>query len=280
MLKAIDTRFLALALGAAAVCTPAFAQWVTLSDTGTTILSTLNPKTNVSPQPATCTNTGMAPTETVQTQSPTLGTGKFTGLPGSTAMPGFVSTPFRSATAALTIGSPVVTVGTLYDRVYCTGTTACDGTNTYVFATRAILNTNPWDPTHSSFEINDYFRVVPTTATGIQAGYYMGQAGDTTIDNGQAFKYLEYAGRTQKGLGQTITRDQGYVAFREDTNANDPDHCEPYSFNSARSAWTYAKLTCPGGVSTSPQAFKVKVREGGEELQTIATITVSGFVCN
>ena len=273
-------RLAALAALAAAAA-PAAAQWVTLTDSGTPILATFNPKTVVSPTPTVCTQTGLPPTQTpVYTQSSSLATGKFGGLPGSAAMPGYVATPVRSATATLTTGSPAVTVGTLYDRVYCTGSgSTCDGTNTYVFATRAILNTAVAGP-GGAFEINDFFRAVPTTATGMQAGYYMGVSGGAAPDNSQSFKYLEYAGRTNSGLGQTITRSQGFVNFRADTNASDPDRCEPYSYNSANSPWLYAKLTCPGGVSTSPGAFKVRVRQGGEEGQPVVSISVSGFVCN
>lgn len=275
-----QSRLVAFATLAAAAA-PAAAQWVTLTDSGTPILATFNPKTVVSPTPTVCTQTGLPPTQTpVYTQSTSLATGKFGGLPGSAAMTGYVATPVRSATATLTTGSPAVTVGTLYDRVYCTGSgSTCDGTNTYVFATRAILNTNIAGP-GGAFEINDFFRAVPTTATAVKAGYYMGVSGGTAPDNSQSFKYLEYAGRTNSGLGQTVTRSQGYVNFRADTNASDPDRCEPYSYNSANSPWLYARLTCSGGVSTSPTAFKVRVRQGGEEAQPVVSISVSGFVCN
>ena len=176
MTPSFQRSAVAAALLAAASVIPAHAQWVTLTDSGTPILATINPKTVVSPPPAVCTNTGAAPTELpVETQSATLATGKFGGLPGSAAMPGYVATPYRSATATLATGSPAVTVGTLYDRVYCAGSgSTCNGSNVYVFATRAILNSNPWSPTGGSFEVNDFFRVVPTSATAIQAAYYMG----------------------------------------------------------------------------------------------------------
>lgn len=278
-------RLSALAAAAAAACSPLHAQWVTLTDSGTPILATINPKTTVTPTPSLCTNTGAAPTGgqlPVNTQSSSLATGKFGGLPGSASMTGYILHRTNGAGTALRTGSPAVTVGTLYDRVYCTSSngSSCDGTNTYVFATRAILNTNAWDPSGGAFEINDFFRAVPTAATGVQVGYYMGTSGGSAPDNSQAFKYLEYAGRTNTGLGQTITRSQGFVAFRADTNASDPDRCEPYSSNSSNSPWMYARLTCSSGVTTSPAAFKIRVRQGGEEGQPIVSISTSGFACN
>jgi hypothetical protein len=275
----------AIAAAAAAFCAPLHAQWVTLTDSGSPILATINPKTTVTPTPSLCTNTGAAPSGgqlPVNTQSSSLSTGKFGGLPGSAAMTGYILYRTNTTGTALQTGSPAVTVGTLYDRVYCTSSngTSCDGTNTYVFATRAILNTNAWDPSGGAFEINDFFRAVPTAATGVQVGYYMGTSGGSVPDDSQAFKYLEYAGRTNTGLGQTITRSQGFVAFRADTNASDPDRCEPYSFNSSNSPWMYAKLTCSSGVTTSQAAFKIRVRQGGEEGQPIVSISTSGFACN
>lgn len=268
-----------LAFTLLAASAAAQAQWVTLTDSGTPVLSNINPKTLVLPQPATCAQNGLPPSDPpVRRQSATLATGKFTGLPGSAAMPGYVATPLRQSTVTLSTGG--VTVGTLYDRVYCTGSgSTCDGTNTYVFATRAILNTN-LTGNGDTFEINDFFRAVPATATGVQAGYYMGRSGGAAPNDSQAFKYLELSGRTNNGLGQTITRNQGFVNFRVDTNASDPDRCEPYSFNSANSPWLYARLRCPNGVSTAPGSLKLRVRQGGEEGQLPVSISVSGFVCN
>lgn len=268
---------------AAVLATPAQAQWVTPTTSGTPILSTINPKTVVSPTPATCTNTGTAPVGDqlpVEQQSATLATAKFTGLPGSAAMPGYVATPVASTSYTLQTGSPAKTVGTLYDRVYCTGSgSTCDGTNTYVFATRVILNTTVANPNGTTFEVNDLFRTVPTAAS-VSVGYYMGTSG-TTVDTGLATKYLEYAGRTNNGLNQTIARDNTKIAFRADVNANDPERCEPYSKNSPISPWVYARVVCPNGVETAPAniTFKTRVRQGGEETQPVVSISTSGYVC-
>lgn len=278
----LQTRLLCatgFALGVLAA--PAHAQWVTLTNTGTPILSPINPKTIVTPPPATCTQTGAAPTELpVETQSATLATAKFGGLPGSAAMTGWRTTPFREATAAINIGSPAKNVGTLYTRVYCAGTASACSTavpNTYVFATRVILNTTVWSPSGFSFEVNDIFLAVPTTAT-VAVGYYMGAAGGTAPNTSQAFKYLESAGRTNNGLSETILRNNAYVAFRADTNANDPDRCEPFSRNSSNSPWVYARMTC-SSVSTSTSAFRVRVRQGNEEGQGVFSVSLPGFVC-
>lgn len=280
-------RYAALA-AFAALSVPAQAQWISLPTTGT-ILQTVNPKTVVSPQPTSCTNNpgGAGPSGDqvpVETQSSSLATGKFTGLPGTAGMPGYASTPIASASYLLQTGSPAGTRGTLYDRVYCkgSGTSTCDGSNVYVFATRVILNATAANPGGTSLEINDIFRTVPTAST-IEAGYYMGTSG-TSVDTGLAFKYLEAVGRTNKGLNETITRDNTKVAFRADINANDPERCEPISVNSPISPWVYHRMTCANGVETgsptpSAIAFKTRVRQGGEESQPILSITTSGFVC-
>jgi hypothetical protein len=283
-LQSHRTILAAATVTAIAFCAPAHAQWVTLATTGTPILKTVNPKTVVTPTPATCTNTGVAPTGDqlpVEQQSASLATGKFGGLPGSAAMPGYASTPVAATSYTLQTGSPAKTVGTLYDRVYCagSGTTTCNATKVYVFATRAILNTTVANPPNLTFEINDIFRTVPSTAS-VDAGYYMGTSG-TGVDNGLAFKYLEYTGRTNNGLNQTIARDNTKVAFRADINASDPERCEPYSRNSALGPWVYHKVTCPNGIETAPAniTFKTRVREGGEESQPIISISTSGYVC-
>lgn len=276
-----------LAAGALlATALPAQAQWISLPTTGTPVLQTVNPKTVVSPQPTSCSNNpgGAGPSGEqipVETQSASLATGKFTGLPGSAAMPGYASTPVASASYNLQTGSPAVTRGTLYDRVYCAGSGAstCNGSNVYVFATRVVLNATGANPGGSSLEVNDIFRTVPSAST-IEAGYYMGTSG-TSVDTGLAFKYLEAVGRTNRGLNESITRDNTKVAFRADINANDPERCEPISVNSPRSPWVYHRMTCPNGIATAPAniTFKTRVRQGGEEGQPILSITTSGYVC-
>lgn len=281
-----NVKSLAAAAALVALAAPAQAQWVALPTTGTPILQTVNPKTVASPQPTSCSNNpgGAGPSGEqvpVETQSATLATGRFTGLPGTAGMPGYATTPVASTSYNLQTGSPAASRGTLYDRVYCagSGTSTCNGTNVYVFATRVILNTSIANPPNLTFEVNDIFRTVPSTAS-VEAGYYMGTSG-TSVNTGLAFKYLEFVGRTNNGLNQTIARDNTKVAFRADINASDPERCEPTSTNSPISPWVYHRVTCPRGISTAPAniTFRTRVRQGGEEGQPVQSITTSGYVC-
>ncbi|WP_085316508.1 hypothetical protein [Derxia lacustris] len=266
-MKLVRTTLAALA--ALGLHAAAHADWVTTSSSGSPVLSTCNPKTG---SPAT--------------QSATLATCKLTGLPGSTAIPGYILKASRSA--PIIVNS--VTVGTLYDRVYCKGTgTACDATNTYILATRANLNTNVWSPlTTESFEINDFFRVIRSAAAA-DIGYFMGSVdGGTAADTALAKKYLEYSGRTLQGLGEYAgspsgldpARSNGWIDFRVDTNANDPDAVAPYSYSSPWSPWLYVRQNCPTGYNTTAQAQTVRLRQGGEEDQPPQAILTSGYRCN
>jgi len=266
-MKIVRTSLVALA--ALGLHATAHADWVTVSSSGSPVLSTCNPKTG---SPAT--------------QSPTLATCKVAGLPGSAAVPGYILKASRSA--PIIVNS--VTVGTLYDRVYCKGTgTVCDATNTYILATRANLNTSVWQPGSSdSFEINDFFRAVRSAASA-DIAYFMGTVdGGTAADTALSKKYLEYSGRTLKGLGEYAgsptdlnpTRNNGWIDFRVDTNANDPDAVAPYSYSSPWSPWLLVRQNCPTGATTSAQAQTVRLWQGGEEGQAPQAILTSAYRCN
>lgn len=261
----------------AASALPAHAQWISLPTTGT-VLQTVNPKVVASPQPTSCTNNpgGAGPSGEqvpVEVQSATLATGKFATLPPA----GYILR--HSASYVLNTGSPAKNVGTLYDRAYCQGTgTTCTG-NSWVLASRVILNTTIANPPNLTFEVNDLFRTVPA-GQAVAAGYYMGTSG-TSVNTGLATKYLEFVGRTNNGLAQTIVRDNTKVAFRADVNASDPERCEPLSKNSPISPWMYVRVTCSSITTTGAGiTFKTRVRQGGEEDQPVVSITTSGFVCN
>lgn len=211
--------------------------------------------------------------------SATLTTCKVTGLPGSAAIPGYILK--SSTSSSILVGGSSTNVGTLYDRVYCKGTgTTCDSSNTYILATRANLNTNVWSgTTTASFEINDFFRTV-RSAVSVDVAYFM-PGGGSGADNAQAFKYLEYTGRTVKGLNEpspnsnTKTTNNNWIAFRADTNANDPD-----GGTSAWSPWLLVRQVCPTGYNTTPQALKGRLWQGGEEGQPPQEILKSVYVCN
>lgn len=221
-----------------------------------------------------------------ETQDPAVTTCKVTGLPGSSALPGYILKSSR--TQAIVING--VNVGTLYDRVWCLGTgTTCNSTQTYMLGMRARMNANVWSPTGFSFEINDFFRTVRSGTTA-DIGYFMGTVlGGTSPDTAQARKYLEFSGRTLQGLfepasqaqnARSKTTNNAWMNFRVDTNINDPDSNPPFSYSSEWSPWMLVRQNCPSGYNATAQALKTRLWQGGEEGQPPQAILTSAYVCN
>jgi hypothetical protein len=264
-------RLASLAAVAALSSGAAQADWVTVTDSGSPVLSTCNPKTG---------------TGSEKTQSPTLTTCKVDGLPGSAAVPGY--TQIQSTSSAIFVNA--VQVGTLYDRVWCQGANqVCDSSKTYILGTRVQLNTETgWGTTGESFEVNDFTRAIKASVAA-DIAYFMG-----TVDNGtaastaKAYKYLEYSGRTKKGLGEfpgskggalDPTRSNGWIDFRADTNADDPDANPPFSFSSPWSPWMLVRQVCSKGIKPAPQAAKLRMHQGGEEGQPDVEVFADVYTC-
>ena len=259
----LGTWKLMLISGAATLCCVPVAQagWVTVSNSGTPVLTTCNPKPFTVPAPSACLLTG-------NTLLAAMGAGIILK---------------NSMTPPITINS--VNVGTLYDRAYCYGAAGVCATsganaNTYIFATRVHLNSNAWNGHNSeSFEVNDIIRKI-TSGVSADSAYWMGPTtgGSTTSTNpdlGLANqKWLEYTGKTQYGLNDTLvgTRDNNYIDHRQDANANDPD-----GVSSEWSGWLLVKQVCPSGITYS--TFTIKLWEGGEEAQDHYTQWMSGYRC-
>ena len=265
---------LSVAAVVAAIPAAASAAMVTVPVPGgaNTTLTTCNPKINLD-----------TPSET---QDPSVTTCKVNGLPGSASLPGYILKSSRTANIVVN----GVTVGTLYDRVWCLGTgTTCNGTNTYMLGLRARMNANAWNPSGLSFEINDFFRTIRSGAS-VDSGYFMGTVvGGTNADTAAARKYLEFTGRTLKGLFEPSTSAQNnpvkvtnnaWIDFRADANINDPDSNPPFSYSSEWSPWLLVRQNCPTGYNTTPQALKSRLWQGGEEGQTPQPILTSAYVCN
>lgn len=250
------------------------------------------------------------PTET-QNRANTVGT--ITGTNITTALTtalGLAPVLKSSRTAPIIVNG--VTVGTLYDRVWCVGTAAAcasaTASNTYVLGTRVQLNTTAWNPTGNSFEINDFFRTIRSTV-GADAAYYRGSANPlpttpnpptippfpstqpapgTSAETASSYKDLETLGRTIQGLFEPSTSAQyankttnnAWIDFRADANKNDPDVSIPYSYNSEWSPWLLVRQVCATGYNATPQAMKMRLWEGGEEGQTPQAILTSAYVCN
>jgi hypothetical protein len=269
----------ALVLGAAAVLfqpTSAQAAECTLPDSGAPLIS-VNPKPFTVPAPSTCA----------------VG-----GLPGqSGGLSGYILKASRQAN--ITVSG--VVVGTLYDRVYCLGTgSTCDSSNTFILATRVRMAATPvnfpdrnpncplWSGTSNEcFEINNFFRNIRSTGPSLTASvsYWMGSGSalGTDPDNSLAQKYLEYTGKTYKGLNQLVPpgtaadRDNGRVMFWADTNIFDPD-----GVNSAWSPWLFVRQNCPFGGATDHYAltnFAIKYWQGGEESQMQTNIQAQAYAC-
>lgn len=250
--------------------TPAEAAWCTLPDgeNDPPIIS-VNPKPFTVPPPSTCLLT-------------------YSDLSDYTLI----------ATRSANITASGVVVGTLYDYVWCKGEDeVCDSSDTYILGTRVRMAETPinfplrnpncpvWSGTSNEcFEINNIFRNIlgdeetPVTA---QVGYIMGGSGttdDTDPFDAVAVKYLEYTGKTYKGLNQVTPpgsasdRDNTKVMFWADTNVFDPD-----GENSQWSPWLLVKQNCPNGFDLG--SFAVKFWQGGEESQIPTNIQASAYIC-
>lgn len=250
----------------------AHAALCTVSNSGTPVLTTVNPKPFTVPPPSTCL---------------------VNGLPGSAGFTGYRTTPvFQQSNVDLKVGTAVV--GKYWDRVYCTGTsTTCDGTNNYIFATRIQMLAGSggapcplWSGTTTEcFEINDIFRSIPSAATNVQVGYWMGSSSTSgNVDTQLAVKYLEYTGRTFQGLDPANpaaprTRNNAKIDFRTDVNVFDPD-----GVNAPWSPWLYVRVNCPSGINTnlaaSPGKFSIRFRQGGEEGQIQTFTELPAYLCN
>jgi hypothetical protein len=236
------------------------------------------------------------PTET-QNRANTLGT--ITGANILAALPAG-NILKSSRTAPIVVNG--VTVGTLHDRVWCLGTgTTCNATNTYTLGLRVQLNTNAWNPTGRSFEINDFFRAIRAAASA-DVAYYRGSANPlptvapfpatqpapgTNADTASSYKDLEVVSRTLQGLFEPATSAQyankttnnAWINFRADANKNDPDVAIPFSYNSEWSPWLLVRQVCPTGYNATPTALKARLWQGGEEGQTPQAILTSAYTC-
>jgi hypothetical protein len=254
---------------------PAQAAECLLPDVGAPII-TVHPKPFTPPVPSTCE------------------VGNLPGQPGG--LPGYIEKIGR--TAPIIING--ITIGTLHDRVYCLGTgTTCDATNTFILATRVRMSPtasalNPNCPVWSGattecFEINNFFRNIRGTSGAPQSAwvsYWMGTSNTTGTDPNTSLsaKYLEYTGKTYKGLNQVTPpgsdppdRDNTKVMFWADTNVFDPDLS-----NSMWSPWLMVRQNCPtGGAADHYQlsTFAIKFWQGGEEGQIQQNIQASAYTC-
>jgi hypothetical protein len=253
-------------------CVPAAqAGWVTVTNSGSPVLTACNPKPFTFPTPSTCLLTANTLVDAV----------------GPNAI------LVRSNSVAIVANG--VTVGTLYDRVYCYaptgGGSSCAASgpnlNKYTLATRVELVATPWNGhSNESFEVNDIIRQI-LSGVSADSAYWMGPPVPPTgcgninasadPDCGLANqKWVEYTGKTKYGLNDALmgTRDNLYIDHRNDANADDPD-----SVDSKWSAWVVVKQTCSHGVSTDPVDFSIKLWEGGEESQDHYTQWMPGFIC-
>lgn len=270
----------ALALGAAATLfqsAPAEAAECLLPDMGPPVID-VNPKPFTVPPPSTCLVGGMPG--------------------GSGGLTGYILKASRQAN--ITVSG--VVVGTLYDRVYCLGSSsACDSSNTYILATRVRMHATPvnfpgrnpncplWSGTSNEcFEINNFFRNIRGSGASLSAwvSYFMGSGSETGTDpdNSLAVKYLEYTGKTFGGLNQVDPpgtdedRNNSKVMYWADTNIHDPD-----GVDSVWSPWLFVRQNCPFNGGTSDHYtltnFAIKYWQGGEEDQIQTNIQAQAYAC-
>lgn len=153
------------------------------------------------------------------------------------------------ATASQPIVVNEVTVGQLTEQVW----QSREDAHLYVFGLRVQLNSEAWDASGRSFNINDVMRRTLNKET-VRVAY----------DPDGAVKPLLRAGRTSKGLaeyedGRHPKRDNTWLDFRVDVNAADPD-----GINSPQSPWLLARMRAPQGIEQTPFAIRLLNTDGAE----------------
>ncbi|WP_085316507.1 hypothetical protein [Derxia lacustris] len=156
-----------------------------------------------------------------------------------------------------------VTIGTLHDRVWRRG-------DAYIFGARVQLNAEPWDLSGLAFNLNDLARqLLPDEPAAIA----WRPAGP------QARKALLAAGRTALGLneyeGRQPERDNGWVDFRIDVNA-----AEPEGDSSPSSPWLQLLTRAPAGFSVQPFAFRLLNSDLDDPENQRTEIFLSGYQPN
>jgi hypothetical protein len=242
----------AIAAAMGMISTHSFAAYVAITNSGSPVLKECQGVQEPSPDPT----------------PPAAGTCQVTGLPGT----GY--TQIRNANGNIVAAGTVV--GTYNDRVW-----QQNGTNNYVFGIRLSMNTTTYTPpagcadrTPTYFEINDILRSGFGSYSNLTVAYKQ---------PGSAEEGLWLAGRTAQGVneyaaspyGLDPTRNNDWVDFRTDVNANDPD-----GTSKAASAWLLVTATVPGGVSASQVANAIRLWQGGEEGQCKFSVYLPGFKPN
>lgn len=156
-----------------------------------------------------------------------------------------------------------VTVGTVFDKVWRSSANP----KRYIFGTRVVLNTNQWDSSGASFNVNDLFRqTLPHKA--VHVAYHLGGA----------TKALQVAGRTVQGLnefdGAQPDRDNTWVDFRVDANAADPD-----GLSSPKSPWVLTKTRAPTGFALNALGLRVLNSDVANPFDSVELFT-SGYQPN
>lgn len=128
----------------------------------------------------------------------------------------------------------------------------------YVFGLRVQVNAEAWDASGRSFNVNDVMR--RTLEKPVLAIAY---------DMDAAVKPLLHAGRTAKGLGEYEDgrhpkRDNGWLDFRVDVNAADPD-----GVNSPLSPWLLVRMRAPKGIEENPFAIRLLNTDGAGDKEGV-----------
>jgi hypothetical protein len=175
-----------------------------------------------------------------------------TSLPGE---PGYQLVAARSA--PLIIND--ITIGTVQEKVWRNQAKP----KLYIFGLRVTVNAEEWDSSGRAFNVNDLFRqTLPTKRVSV--AYFPNGA-----TNG-----LQAAGRTIQGLNEfeedQPERDNTWVDFRVDVNANDPD-----GVSSPSSPWLLTKTRAPEGFDLNALGLRVLNSDVADVLDAVDFFTTS-----
>ena len=162
-----------------------------------------------------------------------------------------------------------ITIGTLTDRVWRTGTNCIYGARIHLDQ----VDYNPNQAGNQYFEVNDLQRAGWTNRGPISIAYYFGAVADEVLFRAGLTQtaVIHQPGDSAQPLTSVAPISQNWVDFTSDLNSFDPDES-----TKPDSAWMFVKSACTTAAPTS-LASAIRLRQTGQEGQPNLTITVNGY---
>ncbi|MBK8816002.1 MAG: hypothetical protein IPN42_11135 [Methylococcaceae bacterium] len=162
-----------------------------------------------------------------------------------------------------------ITIGTLTDRVWRSGTNC-------VYGARIHLDQIDYNPNQAGiqyFEVNDMQRAGFNNRGPISVAYYFGAVADEVLFRAglTATAVVHQPLDPAQPLTSAAPISQNWVDFTTDLNSFDPDES-----TKPDSSWMFVKSTCTTA-APSTLTGAIRLRQMGQEGQPNLTITINGY---